>query len=892
MLDEITVTAQRREQSLQDVPISIQTFDGREITRQGFISLSELAAFSPGLIVKDWSEEHGLIVRGAGTQSKNLGVEQGVPTFIDGVHFGRGSQVKNSYLDLEQIEVLKGPQPVFFGQNAAAGALNITTRKPTEEWEANLSAEAGNFGKVILEGGVGGPITDTLGIRVAAKYYDFEGFMTDFFTGRKFPERETKAGRVTLQWTPTESFEARLKVDYADNDLGPRVWPLVMDRFCCSPGDPLADGYTRPFLPHAERTPIIGISSTNTPGGIELGIGIGEFTDVGWVYGPTFVNPFDEVLASGIPLTEASGSDSGVVYSWNDCFAAGGLQVLGGGLDPDDPTANIAPVTDTGRQPMLPTQFESCNMEDVSESQPWHTILDLVYTFGNGIELASKTAFSKHRFHNTPHNSGGGAFATNPRQRGEDLDQVSQEIRLTSETGGAIEWMAEVYFQNNDLLAWSDAYRGNSRRSIRTLRAVEDSDWFSTFATVTFNFMEDKASLDIGGRYTDISKTARASNAPAEWFVVNEVRGGGDGSIVRVPYGLDATQGGSRGVASRDFLATYPGIVNGAIVGRSIISGNCDLLLGRNHPAGNVSSSRCADVTAPVEDDSFDPQVVFRYRPSDQTSWYFKYATSFKSGAYDMAVSEVTRFVEDFTFGPEEYEIIEVGVRSSLMDGRMSLEATAFTTDITGVQVTLIDRVLDRSITKNIAEQTSDGLELSLRYAASDRVTLSGYAAFLDATIVSFPDAVCSEDERLLGLCRGPNDPTGAEGTIDRSGQDPRNAPAWQFTGNLQWELPTFIAGYRSDLDVTLTATDDYITLREFTREIDMGQEEDLNVSFEIGPEDGNWTLLVYGRNLLEPTPRYNPERDGIGDGLLGSLAQVGAHNFASYGARFSINFD
>jgi outer membrane receptor protein involved in Fe transport len=145
MLEEITVTAQRREQSLKDVPIS------------------ELSAFSPGLIVKDWSEEQGLILRGAGTQSKNLGVEQGVPTFIDGVHFGRGSQVRNSYLDLERIEVLKGPQPVFFGQNAAAGALNITTRKPTPEWEGNLSADVGNFGKTSVEGAVGGPITETFG---------------------------------------------------------------------------------------------------------------------------------------------------------------------------------------------------------------------------------------------------------------------------------------------------------------------------------------------------------------------------------------------------------------------------------------------------------------------------------------------------------------------------------------------------------------------------------------------------------------------------------------------------------------------------------------------------------------------------------------------------------
>jgi iron complex outermembrane receptor protein len=279
-------------------------------------------------------------------------------------------------------------------------------------------------------------------------------------------------------------------------------------------------------------------------------------------------------------------------------------------------------------------------------------------------------------------------------------------------------------------------------------------------------------------------------------------------------------------------------------------------------------------------------------------SWYLKYATSFKSGAFDNGVSEVARFPDTFTFGPEEYEIIELGMRGSFLDGRMSAEATLYTTDITGVQVSFIDRVLDRNITKNIAEQTSDGLELALRFAASDRVTLSAYAAFLDATVVSFPDAVCTEDERITGACRTEEDSIeivgndSLEGTIDRSGVPARNAPDWQFTGNMQWELPTFISGYRSDLDITVLASADYITNRAFTRYIDMPSYEDINVSYEIGPEEGNWTLLFYGRNLLEPTPRYNPDVDLVGDGVIGADAQIGITNFATYGARFTINFD
>jgi outer membrane receptor protein involved in Fe transport len=145
-LEEIVVTAQRREQITQDVPVSLEVFGGEDIASQGIETLRELSVFAPGLIVQDKGEEQGLIMRGAGSQSKNLALEQGVPTFIDGIHFGRASQVKNQFLDIERVEVLKGPQPVYFGQNAGAGALNITTRKPGEEWEGYLSAELGNFG--------------------------------------------------------------------------------------------------------------------------------------------------------------------------------------------------------------------------------------------------------------------------------------------------------------------------------------------------------------------------------------------------------------------------------------------------------------------------------------------------------------------------------------------------------------------------------------------------------------------------------------------------------------------------------------------------------------------------------------------------------------------------
>jgi outer membrane receptor protein involved in Fe transport len=893
-LEEIIVTAQRREQSLQDVPISLQTFQADDMSRNGFDSLSELSTFAPGLVIKDGSEEQGLILRGSGTQSKNLGIEQGVPTFIDGIHRGRGSMVIILYMDIERVEVLKGPQPVFFGQNAAAGALNIATKKPGAEWEGSLAGEFGNFGKKTVEAAFGGPVTDTFGIRVAAKYYELEGWMEDFFTGDKFPQRKSTSFRITTQWQPTDNFEATFKVEVSDNDHGPRVSPIVLDRYS---GD---QAYSKTaftggfFRPHAERIGVTGIASTNRAPA-SLTQGIGEVTNLGYKYGPRFLDPRAEVIASGIPITEASGSDSGAVFDFTECFRNGGLEVM--------ETGGIAPTR--------PSHFESCNMSDESGSKPWHAIMDLKYTLGSGVEMASKTGYSRQNFYNTPHNSGGGAFATNPRSRGEFFGQWSQELRLSSAAGGSIEWMGGVYWQKNALEAWSDANRANSRNPLRWTRTQDDSTWMSAFATVTLNFFDNKASLDLGGRYTDVNKEGIGVNRVGEFYVRDEIEAGGDGNVYRLPYGADATTGSSRGTRYRAFLAAHPGLVNGSVVGRSRVSENCDQLTRLDdvigiddgvNPVwlnmGNLSGSRCATVESTVDKSKFNPQIVMRYRPSDNLSTYFKYATSFKSGAFDMGVSSVPGNSDDFTFGPEEYEVFELGARGTFMDGRVQAEATIYTTDITGVQVSFVDRFRDfRNVTRNIAAQTSKGIELSGKFAATERMTLSGYLALMDATIDSFPDAVCTSDEVVVGICRTEAESIALvgddslEGTADRSGATARNAPDWQYTGNLRYEMPTILDGYYSNLDFTFVASDDYTTDRSFSTEVFQDAFVDANISVEIGGVDERWSLLLYGRNLFAPKPSYTPDVDTAGDGLLGSSIQLGTNNFVNYGARLRFNF-
>jgi len=866
-LEEVIVTAQRREQSLQDVPISIQTFQGSDIARQGFHTLNELTVYAPGLVIKDQSEEQGLLLRSAGTQSKNMAVESGVPIFVDGIHMGRGSQLKGGLMDIGGVEVLKGPQPVYFGQNASAGALIMTSRRPGDEWEANLSGEYGNFGMKIVEGAFGGPVTDTLGVRVAAKYYYLEGFMRDWFTGDKFPQRETKTVRGIVEWNPSERFQATLKGEIQYNDLGPQVNPIILDRFSATPK-----------LTHPERTVLLGISSLNIPGVKQE---IGEYTQVGYKYGPTYVNPRLEAQASGIPLTEASTNAVGTVFDLTTCQKAGGMLVDPGGIPS-----------------MQPEKGDSCNLTDESESWPANGMLDLVYTFDNGIEINSLTGYSEQEFYNTPGNSGGGAFNNNVRSRGEDYNQWSTEFRVSSATGGQIEWMTGAYYQINDMDYWSDRYRLDGQRPLLAVRASDDSEWKSMFATATYNFWENKASIDVGGRYTDVHKEGKGFNSAAEYYVRNEISAGGDGTVIRVPFGIDVRAAGARGTASRAFLTANPGIVNGSIVGRSEFTLNCSSLRASTIAGLTPPASSCVQVANTIDEDSFDPQVVLRYRPNDDMSFYAKYATAFKAGGFDLAVSELPAISDDFTFGPENYEIYEVGGRGSFMDGRLSTEATVYYMDMSGIQVTFVSRELDRSITNNVGKQDVKGVELSARYAATDRLTLSGYISVMKGQIVEFNDSVCTPDETVAGVCRDAAaslaevGDLSLVGTINRSNVEARNAPDWQFSTNARYELPTLLEGYYSNLDVFFMASDDILTNRDFSRKVSMKRFADMNLSMEIGGTDERWSVTVYGRNLLAPKPTYFPEFDLDGEGILsGSDVEIGLNNFTTYGLRFNYKF-
>src|ERR1700722_6099268 len=213
-LEEIVVTAQKRSEDLQSVPESVQVISGSQLEEQNQGSLIDLTRTLPSVHISTDAKSNTLFLRGIGSGTGNPGFDQAVAMFADDIYQGRSRMSASTFLDLERIEILKGPQSTFFGNNAIAGALNLVSTKPGDAFDGYMRALGGMFEQYALEGAAGGPITDTLQARFAATANGNErGWLTDLTSGDHVPRIHNLAGRLTLVYKPTEALDATLKLE-------------------------------------------------------------------------------------------------------------------------------------------------------------------------------------------------------------------------------------------------------------------------------------------------------------------------------------------------------------------------------------------------------------------------------------------------------------------------------------------------------------------------------------------------------------------------------------------------------------------------------------------------------------------------------------------------------
>lgn len=202
----IIVTATLRAADVQDVPLAVTAVQPAELQRQGIDDIKSLSTLSPSFnIQSSQTETQGtsIKIRGVGTTGNNTGLESSVGVFIDGVYQSRPGVALGDLMDLERLEVLRGPQGTLFGRNTSAGALNITTRRPSlTDVEGFANASYGNYDFFNVQGGIGVPvIQDVAAVRISGSYRRRDGFLESTTGGGKQQPRPLSAARPVLRRT-------------------------------------------------------------------------------------------------------------------------------------------------------------------------------------------------------------------------------------------------------------------------------------------------------------------------------------------------------------------------------------------------------------------------------------------------------------------------------------------------------------------------------------------------------------------------------------------------------------------------------------------------------------------------------------------------------------------
>ena len=269
---EIIVTARKRGETLMSVPVVVSALTSDDVKRYNATDLGSIGEMVPTVIVASYGANGGssIAIRGISSPANQSGFEQAVSVAIDGVQTSNGHVAQLGFFDLAQVETLKGPQALFFGKNNTAGVISLATADPTKSWEVSGRAGYEFVGdEATLEGAVSGPLSDTVGVRVALQYSNLDGWLRNtaqpianpFYnsatgapiaaaslpgTGDKRPGSQELLGRFTLSWQPDSTFRMKLKVFGAKtDDAGPGV--NVQNIGPCTGGLPRVSGIADPY---------------------------------------------------------------------------------------------------------------------------------------------------------------------------------------------------------------------------------------------------------------------------------------------------------------------------------------------------------------------------------------------------------------------------------------------------------------------------------------------------------------------------------------------------------------------------------------------------------------------------------------------------------------------
>ena len=740
LLEEIVVTAQKREESLRDVPLSVEAVAGDKLADAGIVRLDDLKAYVPNLQMTETGIANNIYIRGIGS-GLNQGFEQSVSMYMDGIYRGRGHQSRMPFLDLARVEVLRGPQPILFGKNAVAGAINMVAALPTPDFQAEArgSYDVENhetMANVVLSG----PLTSTLGGRVALYHRNADGYIENATLGRKEPRRNEVAGRIMLTGEFSDALDVSLRVEGGKFD---------------------SDG---------RQIEIFG----ETP----------------------------------IPV----GSVAGLRYS----------QVVGGPV-PALPQGQNA----TARNNVI--DYVRSSSGDRSNTDSFETALTVNYKLAGDVTLTSITGLSRYKLDELCDCDFTGATIFTAGIQ-EDYKQYSQEIRLTSGTGGNFSWIGGLFFQRYELDESDYLYVPPTSLVPAVLPPTLGQQFYGAFLQgrpIPCNSVATCNALGV----TAAGLLRNAAN-PRVFQQDSSLASAFLQGTWELNEKWSTTVGGRFSHESKKGSRVTT-LTNG-LGGPAITSPLAPLVF--DPVLGIVPHSE----TGKRSEDNFSPMINVQYRVSDDAMAYVSAARGYKSGGFDARSNKPVSQGGSFEFEDERATTYEFGVKSGI-GGRAEISAAAFFTDYKDLQTSAFDGAIGFNVGNGSAEIR--GIEVEGRWRPVRSFLLSGSVAVLDFDWTKY-QGQCFYD-RLLAAPNVAN--------CNYAGRTNQLAP--NFTGYVSAEY-SWPVGDRFTLKTTADLVHSSSYLQSLNLDPVATQEaySKLNARIALGGADGHWELAVVGRNLTDKT--------------------------------------
>ena len=696
--DVVIVTARHREEDVQDVSAAVTVLGGEFIAQSGTDSIDDVARLVPSVQFSNFNPRNSQInIRGLGSAANlaNDGLEPGVGFYVDQVYYARPATSTFDLIDIDNVQILRGPQGTLYGKNTTAGVISVSTAAPTFAPEAAAEVSAGDYRYGQAKLSLSGPILgDTLAGRVSAATTTRDGLVTNVFDGHKDNNYRNSMLRGQLLWQPADDFVLRVIADYSEQHTN-----------CCT----------------------LVLSDIVTPAN---GVNFVTFSQASG-FTPV-ANPF------------ARQSDTN-----EEIFAR---QESGG-------VSAIAEWTLPGA---VVTSVSAWRFWDWSPS--------------NDLDSSPLDIFRK-------------------AQVSDEQDQYSQELRIASTGNNAIDYVAGLYFFQEDLTNQSvteygslavrslvsPALPGLILTGVRQTAAGElQSKSYAAFGQGTWH-VTPELSLTAGLRYTQDNK---------------------DGSYAAVQTG---------GLALAGPLAAFQPLRNGFAPAGT---------LQRETKAGRLSG-----------------QIGIAYQAGEAMLLYANYSEGSKAPGLNLTILPPGASLEVRT---ESIESVEAGVKTRLFDDMMTLNLAAFREIATDYQANTVDSVLQRTYIANVPEVRSQGVELDAQARPLDGLTLYGSVAYTDTVYSSFPSAPCGLEAITSPSC-------------NLSGRRAAGVPLWSASAGGEYAQPVSFGAFETELfaalDYSYRSAFDSVGNSRYTIVDEVGL---LNTRVGVRSPAGDWSAQLWAKNLLD----------------------------------------